>query len=163
MGYAWPEGMMRADWCLRHRIVCLCQAVMAARLSIPLPAGGGKEKVEEAQDYTRDRAKAAQDRLHRSSDNYPSGGEIRREGRAALLLYTPLPRRPPSLPLSSPTYLLAPQLRTCRCYKLQACPAPLIIEPKTPMLCNHASLLLRPKLLCSSCSRKLVHVVRICS
>lgn len=50
--------------------------------------------MEEAQDYTRDRARAAQDRLHRSSENYPSGGEIRREGRAALLfwpLYPPFP------------------------------------------------------------------------
>lgn len=47
-------------------------------------AGGGKERAEEAADYGRERARAAQDRLNRTADSYPSGGEIRREGRAAL-------------------------------------------------------------------------------
>ncbi|KAL3161850.1 hypothetical protein ABBQ38_008940 [Trebouxia sp. C0009 RCD-2024] len=45
--------------------------------------GGGKERAEEAADYGRERARAAQDRLNRTADSYPSGGEIRREGRAA--------------------------------------------------------------------------------
>ena len=50
-----------------------------------ITAGGGKERAEEAADYGRDRARAAQDRLNRTADSYPSGGQIRREGRPALL------------------------------------------------------------------------------
>lgn len=44
------------------------------------PAGGGKDKADDAADYGRDRARAAQDRYNRANENYPSGGDIRREG-----------------------------------------------------------------------------------
>ena len=45
-----------------------------------VPAGGGKNKAEDAADYGRERARAAQDRFNRGSESYPSGGDIRREG-----------------------------------------------------------------------------------
>ncbi|KAL0032155.1 hypothetical protein WJX77_008257 [Trebouxia sp. C0004] len=45
--------------------------------------GGGKDRAQDASDYGRDRARAAQDRFNRGYENTPSGGDIRREGRAA--------------------------------------------------------------------------------
>ncbi|DBA83553.1 TPA: hypothetical protein ACH3X2_006472 [Trebouxia sp. C0005] len=49
--------------------------------------GGGKDRAQAAaddgSDYARDRARAAQDRFHRGYENTPTGGDIRREGRAA--------------------------------------------------------------------------------
>ena len=43
-------------------------------------SGGGKDKAEDAADYGRERARAAQDRFNRGYENTPTGGDIRREG-----------------------------------------------------------------------------------
>lgn len=71
--------------------------------------GGGKERAEDAADYGRERARAAQDRLNRTADSYPSGGEIRREGKAAVL---------PAL-LHPVTLLLCGKLRVSCCMLAQ--------------------------------------------
>jgi len=46
-----------------------------------IAVGGGKDRAQDASDYGRDRARAAQDRFNRGYENTPTGGDIRREGK----------------------------------------------------------------------------------
>jgi len=46
-----------------------------------IAVGGGKDRAQDASDYGRDRARAAQDRFNRGYENNPTGGDIRREGK----------------------------------------------------------------------------------
>jgi hypothetical protein len=48
---------------------------------VHIAVGGGKDRAQDASDYGRDRARAAQDRFNRGYENTPSGGDIRREGK----------------------------------------------------------------------------------
>lgn len=51
-----------------------------------IAAGGGKDRAQDASDYGRDRARAAQDRFNRGYENTPTGGDIRREGKPLIFV-----------------------------------------------------------------------------
>lgn len=59
--------------------------IVIAIISVHIAPGGGKDRAQDASDYGRDRARAAQDRFNRGYENTPTGGDIRREGKPLIL------------------------------------------------------------------------------
>ena len=57
------------------------KAFVTTVIIVHIAPGGGKDRSQDAADYGRDRARAAQDRFNRGYENTPSGGVIRREGK----------------------------------------------------------------------------------